>query len=197
MDLEKAGVKYNHKGITISKTLQTSNSDIYAVGDCVEGPKFTHASGSDARLVLRNALFMGSADRSKVPMPYCTYTVPEVAKVGMNEQELQANGIKYDVYAKSFGHNDRAICDSKHGLYKVYCKAGTDTILGATLVGGPAGDLISMITSAMQNNTGLNAMGGIVHPYPTYVEAFKAMADDYNRTRLKPMVKSVIRKVFF
>lgn len=85
MDLEKAGIKYNDKGIIISKTLQTSNSDVFAVGDCVEGPQFTHASGEDARLVIRNALFFSSADRTKLHMPYCTYTVPEIAKVGLNE----------------------------------------------------------------------------------------------------------------
>ena len=88
---------------------------------------------------------------------------------------------------------DRAICDNVKGHYTIYCKKGTDKILGATLVGGPAGDLIVQVTSSMFNDIGLSKMGACVHPYPSYAEAFKAMADAYNRTKLKPAVRGIIR----
>lgn len=85
------------------------------------------------------------------------------------------------------------MCDSVKGIFKIHCKKGTDEILGATLVGGPAGDLIVNVTQAMFNGIGLSKLGACVHPYPTYAEAFRSMADSYNRTKLKPAVKGLIR----
>ena len=108
---------------------------------------------------------------------------------------LLKNGILYDTYAKHLNHNDRAICESRNGLYKVHTKKGTDEILGATLVGGPAGDLISHITSAMTNKIGLSKLASCVYPYPTYAEAFKQMADSYNKTKLTPGAKKLIKAV--
>ena len=117
-------------------------------------------------------------------LPYCTYTDPEIATIGVPEG---------DVYTKHFSHNDRALCESNNGLYKIYCKKGTDHIVGASLCGGPAGDLISHVSMAMFNNIGLSKMGGCVYPYPSYAESFRNMADEYNRTNLKPAVKCIIR----
>ena len=147
--------------------------------------------------MIRNALFLGSTDKNKIVLPYCTYTDPEIAQVGLNEPQLKAQGIPYDIYSQNFDHNDRALCESQKGLYRVYCKKGKDEILGATLIGGPAGDLIVNITAAMHNGIGLSKLGACVHPYPTHAEAFRAMADSYNRTRLKPMVKSAMRGLLF
>ena len=92
--------------------------------------------------MVRNALFYGKDKHDAVVLPYCTYTTPEIASVGKNEISLKAAGIEYDTYAKNLGHNDRAICESANGIYKIYTRKGKDEILGATLVGGPAGDLI-------------------------------------------------------
>lgn len=100
----------------------------------------------------------------------------------MNEKSLKKAGIEYDVYAKNLGHNDRAICDSANGIYKVYTRKGKDEILGATLVGGPAGDLIGQVTNAMMHKTGLMKMGNNVYPYPTYAETFRQMSDAYQKT---------------
>ena len=193
MDCEAAGIKYDQKGIQVNNTLQTTNGDVFAIGDCIDGPKFTHNSDTHARMVIRNALFFGSLGKDKILLPYCTYTEPEIATVGLNEVLLHKKGIEYDVYSKSFEHMDRAICESKNGLYKIYCKKGTDQILGATLVGGPAGDLITHVTAAMTNNVSLSKLGVCVHPYPTYGEAFKGLADQFNRTKLKPSIKTLIR----
>lgn len=154
---EKAGVKYDKWGIQVNEFLQTDNKDIFAAGDCVPGPKFTHNSDIHARTVTRNALFEGNKKLSKddIILPACTYTDPEIAAVGQNEAALIKSGIKYEVYQKYFDKCDRAICESNRGFYKVYCQEGTDKILGATLVGGPAGEMINQVTMAMVNNIGL------------------------------------------
>lgn len=126
-------------------------------------------------------------------MPYCTYTDPEISQVGPNEVELNAKGVKFDTYTKHFAHNDRALTESNDGLWKIHTEKGKDKIIGATLVGGPAGDLIVNVTMAMYNNLGLKAMGACVHPYPTYAEGFRNMADDFNRTKLTPTTKGLLR----
>lgn len=118
-------------------------------------------------------------DVNKFLIPYCTYTHPEIATVGLTEQTLISKNIKYDVYTKHFNHNDRALCESEEGVYKVFTRAGKDEILGASLAGGPAGDMIGFIGSAMTNNIGLFKLGSAVFPYPTYSEIFRQMADAY------------------
>lgn len=127
----------------MNQFLQTDNQDIFAVGDCIPGPKFTHNSDVHARYVVRNALFDGDKkNKDEIILPYCTYTDPEVASVGMNEIQLKQKNIEYETYTKYFDKCDRAICEQRRGLYKVHCAKGTDEIIGATLVGGPAGDMI-------------------------------------------------------
>ena len=113
----------------------------------------------------------------EINLPYCTYTDPEIAQVGLNENQLKEKNIEFEIYSKGLEHNDRALCESKKGIYKVYCKKGTDEILGATLIGGPAGDIISCVSISMHNNIGLIKMGACVYPYPTYAEIFRQMGD--------------------
>lgn len=146
-----------------------------------------------ARQAIRNALFFGTEKYSKTILPWCTYTDPEIAHVGKYPKELEAEGVEYDTYQHSFDDNDRAICEGAKGLFKVHCKKGSDTILGATIVGGPAGDMICSVTQAMQNKVGLSAMGKAVHPYPTYGEIFRTLADKKNRNKVTPVTKSLLR----
>jgi len=110
-------------------------------------------------------------------LPACTYTEPQVASVGLNEVQLKKKGSKYETYTKFFDKCDRASCESEKGIYKVYCKEGTDEILGATLVGGPAGDLLGQITQAMTLKIGLGKIGDVIFPYPTFSESFGHMAN--------------------
>jgi len=182
---EQGGVEYDRYGIKVNEFLQTANEDIYAVGDCLPGAKFTHNSDVHARSVIRNALFGDKKSKNKIILPACTYTDPEVASVGQNEVQLQKAGIEYDVYTKFFDKCDRAICESRRGIYKVYCKKGTDEILGSTLVGGPAGDMICQITQAMVNGLGLAKLGDSVYPYPTYAEAFGHLSNFQYRPKYK------------
>ena len=156
LGLENAGIKYDKNvGIEVNDNMLTANPNIYALGDCIAGPKFTHNSDVQARSVVKNALFFDNVDKKTIHVPYCTYTDPEVAHVGMNEKMLKEANIEFYLYEKSFEHADRALCDGVVGVYKIFCEKGTDKILGATLVGGPAGDMIANITQAMHNGIGL------------------------------------------
>jgi pyruvate/2-oxoglutarate dehydrogenase complex dihydrolipoamide dehydrogenase (E3) component len=188
LNLEAAGVKHNPHGVEVDQYLQTSNPNVYAVGDCIDdGRQFTHHSDIHARYVVRNALFGEHHDRTKVFLPWCTYTEPEIAHVGYYPRQLDYLGIKFDTYFKFMDKLDRALCEGKYGIMKIHTQQGTDEILGATLVGGSAGDMISQITSAMFNGVGLSKMGGCVFPYPTYAESFRHLSDQFNRKRLVPL----------
>nr|ACN96083.1 possible mercuric reductase [Fischerella sp. MV11] len=195
LNLESVGVKYDkQKGVIVNDYLQTTNPRIYAVGDVCMEWKFTHAADAAARIVIQNALFsvlgLGRKKLSSLTMPWCTYTDPEVAHVGMYPE--QAQGIEIDTYYIPLNEVDRAIIDGEpEGFVKVHVKKGTDKILGATIVARHAGEIINEITLAITNNLGMKAIAKTIHPYPTQAEAIRKAADAYNRTRLTPLVKKI------
>lgn len=194
LDLEAAGVKYDPKeGVLVNDYLQTSNPRIYAAGDICMKYKFTHAADAAARLVLRNALFWGRRKLSALTIPYCLYTEPEMAHVGLSEKEAQERGHKVDTYFRPLREVDRAIVDgAEEGFVKVHVKAGSDKILGATIVASHAGEMINEITLAMTARLGLATLAQVIHPYPTQSEAIKQVADAYYRSRLTPFLKKLI-----
>ena len=193
LNLEEVGIQYDEReGIKVDNLLKTTHDDVYAVGDCCSLYNFTHNSDIHARYVVRNALFFAENDRTKILLPWCTYTEPEIAHVGKYPRELEAEGVKFDTYFKFMDKLDRAICEGKYGIMKIHTKQGTDEMLGATVVGGSAGDMISQITSAMFNGVGLAKMGGCIYPYPTYAESFRHLADQYNRKKLGLAEKSLV-----
>eukprot|EP00466_Bigelowiella_natans_P000100 jgi/Bigna1/56982/fgenesh1_pm.1_\ len=173
--LEKAGIKYDPKdGVKVNDMLQTTNPNVFACGDCASKYQFTHFADFMARLVIRNALFFGSGKASSLLVPWATYTDPEVAHVGEYERDLKKRGIEFDTYKKDFKDNDRSIVDSDTlGYVKILTAKGKDKILGATIVGSHAGDMISELTLPMQSNTGLGKLAGVIHPYPTAAEAIR------------------------
>jgi pyruvate/2-oxoglutarate dehydrogenase complex dihydrolipoamide dehydrogenase (E3) component len=176
--------------------MQTTNDNVFAVGDVCTRFQFTHAADFMARSVIRNALFFANDKFSKLLIPWATYTSPEVAHVGAYASDLTGKGVAFDVYEKRLATNDRAILDAQTtGLVRILCKKGSDVILGATIVAEHAGDMISEITLAMQSNTGLGKMASVIHPYPTQADAIRALGDMYNRTRLTPMVRMVLRSI--
>lgn len=195
LNLEAAGVEYDARfGVKVDDHLATANPAIYAAGDVCMAWKFTHAADAAARIVIQNALFsvgpLGRKKLSVLTMPWCTYTHPEVAHVGLYEQEAVDKGIEVDTYVQPFEGVDRAIADGEtEGFVKVHVKKGTDEILGATIVARNAGDMISEITLAIVNGIGLGKIAGTIHPYPTQAEAIRKVGDLYNRTRLTPGVK--------
>ncbi|MCC3571208.1 MAG: mercuric reductase [Microcoleus sp. PH2017_40_RAT_O_B] len=196
LNLETVGVEYDtEKGVFVNDNLQTTNPRIYAAGDICMKDKFTHAADFAARMVIQNTLFFGRKKLSTLTIPWCTYTSPEVARVGMGDRELQAAGIDVDTFLIPFDTVDRAIIDGEdEGFVKIHVKKGSDKILGATIVARHAGDMISEITLAMVNNIGLGKIASVIHPYPTQAEAIRKAGDAYNRTRLTPFVKNLFNK---
>jgi pyruvate/2-oxoglutarate dehydrogenase complex dihydrolipoamide dehydrogenase (E3) component len=196
LNLEAASVAYDAKqGVHVNDRLQTSNPKIYAAGDICSGYKFTHLSDAHARIVIQNALFFSRAKASALFLPWCTYTDPEIAHVGLYEHEAEKQGIPIDTIRQDLAHVDRAVLDGETaGFVKVHLAKGKDKILGATIVAAHAGDLISEITLAMTGKLGAGTLARTIHPYPTQAEAIKKVGDAYNRTRLTPFVKGLFQK---
>jgi pyruvate/2-oxoglutarate dehydrogenase complex dihydrolipoamide dehydrogenase (E3) component/uncharacterized membrane protein YdjX (TVP38/TMEM64 family) len=193
LNLEAAEVQYDvRRGVVVNDRLQTTNPNIYAAGDICMNYKFTHMADAAARIVIQNTLFRGYKKLSALTVPWCTYTDPEIAHVGIYEGEAKKRGIAVDTYFRPFTHVDRAIVDGEEeGFVKVHAEKGTDKILGATIVASHAGDMISEITLAMVGKLGLKIISEVIHPYPTQAEAVKQVADAHNRTRLTPFVKKL------
>jgi len=190
LNLEAVGVTFDKKGVQVNERMQTTNPRIYAAGDICSAYQFTHAADFMARIVIQNALFKGRKKSTSLVMPWCTYTTPEVAHVGLYEQQAKEKGIEVETFIQDFHDVDRAILDGEdNGFVKVHVKKGGDTIVGATIVAHHAGDMISEITLAMTHGLGLTKIGSTIHPYPTQAEAIRKLGDQYNRTRLTPFVK--------
>ncbi|MDJ0784669.1 MAG: FAD-containing oxidoreductase [Desulfosarcinaceae bacterium] len=197
LNLTGAGIDYDARmGIRVNDKLQTSNPSVFAVGDVASKYQFTHMSDFGARLVIRNALFFGRDKFSDLLIPWATYTDPEVAHVGLYESDLAERNIDYATFTRHFDDVDRSIVDGEtEGFVKIHVKQGSDQILGATIVGSHAGDMISEITVAMQAGMGLGKLASVIHPYPTAAEAIRQCGDAYNRSRLTPTVKGIFRRL--
>jgi pyruvate/2-oxoglutarate dehydrogenase complex dihydrolipoamide dehydrogenase (E3) component/uncharacterized membrane protein YdjX (TVP38/TMEM64 family) len=192
LGLEAAGVVYDRLGVTVNDYLQTTNPRIYAAGDVCSRYQFTHTADALARIVLTNALFLGRRKASALTVPWCTYTTPEVAHVGLYEKDATAKGIETDTITVPLHDVDRARLDGEdEGFFRVLVAKGSDRILGATLVAAHAGDMISEVSVAMAGKVGLGTLANVIHPYPTQAEAIKKAADAWNRTRLTPRVKKL------
>lgn len=193
LGLEIAGVEFDQKGVKVNERLQTTNRRIFAAGDVCSPLQFTHAADAQARVVIQNALFKGRARASSLIIPWCTYTSPEVAHVGLCEKEAKAKGIAVDTFTQELAGVDRAVIDVQtQGFVRVHVRRGVDEILGATIVAAHAGDLISEITLAMRHKLGLRKIAGTIHPYPTQAEAIRKIGDAHNRTRLTPLVRRIV-----
>ena len=198
LNLSQVGVKFDRAhGVVVNDYLQTTNPRIYAAGDICMNWKFTHAADAAARIAIKNILFspfgLGRAQLSKLTMPWVTYTSPEIAHVGMYEQEAEAKGIEVSTIKIPFEIVDRAIADGETaGFLKILHRKGSDQILGATIVAAHAGEMISEITLSIVTKQGLNQLSGVIHPYPTQAEAIKKAADAYRRTLLTPRSKTLL-----
>jgi pyruvate/2-oxoglutarate dehydrogenase complex dihydrolipoamide dehydrogenase (E3) component len=179
----------------VNDYLQTSQRHIYAAGDVANRLKFTHTADFTARAVVRNILMPFQFLRQKVDcaiVPWCTYTDPEVAHVGFGEKEAKQKNVDYDLFVVPFEDIDRAVVESEEsGFAKILTQKGSDRILGATIVGAHAGDLLDEFVLAMNANIGLGRIASMIHAYPTFAELARKAGDKYSKTRLTPRAKKI------
>src|SRR3990172_9316468 len=194
LNLETGGIAYDsRRGVEVNDRLQTSNPRVYAAGDICFPYKFTHTADALARILIANALFLARQKTSALVVPWCTYTDPEVAHVGMYEKDAKDKGIDVLTLTVPLADVDRALLDGEtEGFARVHLKKGTDKILGATIVASHAGEMINELSLAMTSGLGLSAIGKTIHPYPTQGEVIRKLADAYNRTRLTLTVKKIL-----
>jgi len=198
LNLEAVGVEYDdRRGVNVNDNLQTTNPKIYGAGDVCMNWKFTHAADAAARIVIKNTLFspfgFGKSKLSDLVMPWVTFTDPEIAHVGMYEDEAQAKNIDCNTIKINFDDVDRALADGEtEGFVKILHKKGSDEILGATIVARHGGEMISEISTAMIGKMGLSKLSTVIHPYPTQAMAIKQAADAYRRTLLTERTKKLL-----
>jgi len=196
--LEQAGVEFDPRvGVTVDDRLQTTNSRVFAVGDVASKYKFTHMADALAGIAVQNSLFFGRARASRLVVPWCTYTSPEIAHVGMYETDAMQQGLEVETITVPMAEVDRSILEgTTDGFLRVHLKRGSDQILGATLVSEHAGDIISELTVAITHGIGLGKLAATIHPYPTQAEVIRKAANEWRKTKLTPTAKKVFGAFF-
>jgi pyruvate/2-oxoglutarate dehydrogenase complex dihydrolipoamide dehydrogenase (E3) component len=184
LNLQAVGVGYEpNEGIRVNDFLQTTNSDIYAAGDVCARRKFTHFEAESSRIVVQNALRSRRRRASALTIPWCTYTDPEIAHVGLYVREAREKNIPVRTLTIPMHDVHRAICDAEEeGFVKIHVKEDNDQILGATVVARHAGEMINDISLAMSLGVGLERLGQVVRPYPTQAAAIQMAAEAYRST---------------
>ena len=193
MGLDAARIRYDRKGIKVNNQLRTSNSRVYAIGDCAGGLQFTHVAGYHAGLVVRKILFRFAPKPDNSIIPWVTYTDPELAHVGMLENELRSKERNIHVLRWPYHENDRAQAERKtNGHIKVVTDA-KGRIKGTTIVGANAGELVNLWALAISKQMTLRDIAGYVPPYPTMGETGKrAAVTFYAPLARKPLIRSII-----
>ncbi|PAU94954.1 mercuric reductase [Aliifodinibius salipaludis] len=193
LQLEKAGIHHQKSGITVDDRCRTNIKHIYAVGDVTGRYQFTHMSEHMAKVAVTNALIKIPKKIDEKHVPWSTYTDPELAHVGTTEKELKENGMSYKTYRFPYNKIDRAITDeATEGMIKVFAKEWNGKILGATIYGRQAGDLVGEYALAMRNGVTLRNIADTIHPYPTYGLGIRRAADQwYVQSQSTWMVKLV------
>lgn len=202
LGLDAVGVEFDKAGIKVNGRLQTSNPRIFAAGDVCSRYKFTHAADAMAQIVIQNALFphpfgLGYATVDSLIMPWCTFTEPEVAHVGMYEQDAKDKGIEVETYTFKLDEVDRAILDGEdEGFARVHIQKGSDTILGATIVAAHAGEMIGEFSVLMKAGVGAKAIAGTIHPYPTQAEVNKKVVNLWRKAHFTQATRNRLMKLF-
>lgn len=198
LDLEKAGIDYSPRGINVDARLRTSNKKVFAIGDVTGGLQFTHVAGYHAGIVIRNVLFRMPAKADHSAVPRVTYTAPELAQVGVTEDDAKKNGMEYNVLRWSFHENDRSQAEADtEGAVKVLIDP-KGRILGAGIAGPHAGELLQPWVLAMTKRLKIGDMAQFIAPYPTLGEVNKRAAGSYYTPKLfsdrtRKIVKFLLR----
>jgi pyruvate/2-oxoglutarate dehydrogenase complex dihydrolipoamide dehydrogenase (E3) component len=190
LNLEAASVKFDDQGVKVDDQLRTDNRRIYAAGDVCAAYKFTHMADAMARIALQNALFFGRKSASALVVPWCTYTQPEVAHVGLYEKEARERGFNVATFTLPLTEVDRPVIDGdEEGFARVHVARRSGRILGASLVARHAGEMIAEMSLAITTGRTLGTISKTIHPYPTEGEIWKRLADEWNRSRLTPRLQ--------
>ena len=202
LGLDAVGVVFDKNGVKVNGRLQTSNPRIFAAGDVCSRYKFTHAADAMAQIVIQNALFphpfgVGYASVDSLIMPWCTFTEPEVAHVGMYEKDAKEKGIEVETYTFKLDEVDRAILDGEDdGFARVHIQKGSDKILGATIVAAHAGEMISEFSVLMKAGLGAKTIAGTIHPYPTQAEVNKKVVNLWRKAHFTQTTRNRLIKLF-
>ncbi|MGD8325906.1 MAG: FAD-dependent oxidoreductase [Sphingomonadales bacterium] len=194
LNLSVANVETTPQGIEVDSRLRTTNKRIYAIGDVTGGYLFTHIAGYDAGIVIRNALFKLPAKASYSAAPWVTYTDPELAHVGLREDEARSRHGEIRVLKSEFAENDRARCEGRTTGFAKVLVHQSGRVLGATIVGPHAGELIQIWILALNKGLKIRDLTGYIAPYPTYGEITKRIAGDYYKDSLfSPRTRMLIK----
>jgi pyruvate/2-oxoglutarate dehydrogenase complex dihydrolipoamide dehydrogenase (E3) component len=192
LNLAAAGVAHGPEGVQVDDGLRTTNPRIYAAGDVCSRFKFTHAADAMARVVIQNALFFGRRRASALVIPWCTYTFPEIAHVGVSSDEARGRATAITIKLSDV---DRAVVDEEaDGFLRVHHQNGR--VIAATMVAPHAGEVIGQIASVMRRGARLDELSSEIFPYPTVAEALRKAGDAYRRTRLTPGLRSAFQTYF-
>jgi pyruvate/2-oxoglutarate dehydrogenase complex dihydrolipoamide dehydrogenase (E3) component len=200
--LEAVGVEYDKNGVKVNGRLQTTNSRIFAAGDICSRYKFTHAADAMAQIVIQNALFphplgLGYASVESLIMPWCTFTAPEVAHVGLYEKDAKEKGLEVETYTYQLDEVDRAILDGEdEGFARIHIQKGTDKIVGATIVAAHAGEMINEFSVLMKAGLGAKIIAGTIHPYPTQAEVNKKVVNLWRKAHFTLQTKNLLMRLF-
>ncbi len=195
LGLERAGVKADGRGIVVDGHLRTSADHIWACGDVVGHLFFTHVAEYQARLIVRNAFFPFGSSVDYTSVPWTIFCDPELARVGATEQELQAEGVRFQVLRFPFAEVDRALTDVETaGFIKAICTPG-GKILGAHILGPQAGNLIQEFALAMKEGIGIGGLSSSVHAYPTLAEGVRRTADQYYARKLAGRSGAILQRL--
>jgi len=195
LGLDEAGVAASPQGVVVNDRLQTSNRRIFAAGDVCSSFKFTHAADAMARIVIQNALFYGRRRASALAIPWCTYTDPEVAHVGLYADEARSRGHHVQSVTVDFADVDRAVLDEEpEGFARLHHERGR--LLGCTIVASHAGELIAEAAFALTHGRTLADLSSTIHPYPTQAEALRKAGDAYRRSLLTARVRGLLERYF-
>jgi pyruvate/2-oxoglutarate dehydrogenase complex dihydrolipoamide dehydrogenase (E3) component len=197
LNLEAAGVEHTKRGIAVDDRCRTSQSHVYGVGDVTGRYQFTHMSGHMAKVAVTNALLKVPSTIDADHVPWVTYTEPELAHVGARARDLDEEGASYRTYRFPYDKLDRAITEGETtGLIKVHAKELTGRILGASVLGERAGELITTFVNAMRNGVTLRNIADTIHPYPAYGEGVRRVADQWYVQKQSPTLTRTLQAVF-
>lgn len=196
LGLEEIGVEYTKKGLALDERLRTTQKHIYGAGDVTGASQFTHAAGYEGGIVIRNAIFHLPTKVDYTTLPWCTYTDPELANIGLNEKRAQAAGINYDVWTEPFSRNDRSLAEGEDSGWMKLLVDAQEKPLGVQILGPQAGELVSEWVAALNGNVKLATLYYSVHPYPTLAEINKRVVGNLMASKLSDRVKKGL-KFFF